>query len=447
MFNLDINILLLILVSTAIIYLISYFYTPQSNRRLYLTFITCSVLIYSGMGIAFEEVDNKYLVKYLAFISVLLITLLLFFKLNTSNNFSNQPLITTLDLTLDSFKWVYFLLSLVYILSLFIHLLVPVVRISDLWNPPSSSLLNIFARRDDARANIILYFADFINITLKPFFFIYLYLLKKSKKTLSLSLWILVWVYLDYLKLGYMGRSDMIAYAIFIFFIFILNTEKGFQLRKRHLYAIIIGIILTVPFLHWYESFRLGSNVVDTSFKDSFMELFKVETDYPKYFSSIEYMTEYISPLDYYLWLVALPIPTVLMPNKYSLGINAIFSSALLGVSRGQYGYYVILPSILGEAFMVYSMSLYWIHAIIIGILVGYICRLSEKSKALTILNIYYAVNLLEVGRGGSQGYFGEVINGSLSLVLFALILKLMTRKYKQSHLNNNKNNICKLHP
>ena len=46
------------------------------------------------------------------------------------------------------------------------------------------------------------------------------------------------------------------------------------------------------------------------------------------------------------------------------------------------------------------------------------------RYKSLTILYIYYAVNLLALGRGGAESYLSGLVNGTIILILWVLILK-----------------------
>lgn len=426
MYIIDYYILFFIIGFTGIIYLISHLLTQQGHRRLYLLFISCSILIYSGIGISFKQIENKYLVNYIFFLTVLLLTINFIFIMSKSERYKYKIRYSNiLDTSLEKYTNFYFTLSVIYILALLTHLFIPVYRVNHLWNPPSPSILDIFDRRELIRINKILYFANFINLSLRPFFFLYLYKLKVLRKHFSLFIWVFLWFYLDYLSIGYWGRHEIITHFIFLFLLFILDSERGYRFKTSHIMLILIIIVTIIPFLLGYESLREEKNLIETTFKDSFNNLFLKETDYPKYFSSIEYMTHFISPADYFRWLIALPIPSVIMPNKFTLGINSFFSSALLGIPKGHYRYTVILPSVLGESFLIYNMNIYWVHAIVIGIITGFTCTLSERAKSLRVFNLYYAVQLLTIGRGGSQGFIGEVINSSFAIIVWVMFLIL----------------------
>ena len=196
---------------------------------------------------------------------------------------------------------------------------------------------------------------------------------------------------------------------------------------------ISLMIVLSIPFLLWYEVFRLGGNVAEISLNESFKELIFKEADYPKYYEYInEYMYGNISAIKYLLWLIFLPIPSIIFPSKPTVALNTIFSEIFLGISKESYGYYVLLPSLLGEAFLIYGKYFYWIHAIVIGVVIAIVCKFMEKHKYLRYNNLFYSIYILTIGRGGSQGYLSYIINSSMPIVLAILIINLVNRKKEQ---------------
>jgi hypothetical protein len=186
-------------------------------------------------------------------------------------------------------------------------------------------------------------------------------------------------------------------------------------------------VVFSIPFLLWYEKFRIGGSLSDISLTESFKELIFKETDYPKYYEYINiYMNGNISAIKYLLWLIFLPIP---FPLKPTLALNTIFSEMILGISKGSYRYYVLLPSLLGESFLIYGKYFYWIHAIVIGVVIASICKFMEKHRCLTFNNIYYSIYILTIARGGSQGYLGYIINSSMPIVLAIIMINLANKK------------------
>lgn len=428
MYNINISILFLISSYALILYLISSIVVKKINRKLLILFSIVSITIYSGVGISFEEIDNRYLIHFFIFLTVMIISMLITFK--TSISKQNIGYTSNLDLFCETNEIFFKILSIIFILTLIIHLFVPTIRISQLWNPPPPTLIDYFDRAKVAKTGIILKLADFLNILLNPFFFIYIYILKKKNKKIKMFLWLFSWCYLDYLKIGYMGRYEMIILFIFITFIFSSNIKTEFKIKSRYILYISLIIIFLIPFFLWYENFRIGASLSNTSLTESFKQLIFKESDYPKYYEYINrYMDGSISASKYLLWLIFLPIPSMILPFKPTLTVNTIFSEMILGISEGSRGYYILLPSLLGEAFLIYGKYLYWIHAIIIGVVIASICKYMEKHKCLTFNNIFYSIYILSIARGGSQGYLGYIINGTMPIVLSIIIINLINRK------------------
>lgn len=434
----DINWLLFvfILIITSIIFSLFYFREKKTNRKFLYIFITVSIFIYSGIGMSYNDIEDEYIYKYFIFLFCLLLTISIVFKfrdkkqnlLNKIEDFNN-----IVDYELSRYCGVYNLLSIGFILTYFIYLLVPVVRISLLWNPPLPSIVGILDKRDLLSQIPILSVADTINTLLLPFFLIKIYILinKNKGKKIKATILIIIWLYLDYLRLEYWGRNDMTRYSIFLLLVIFAFKKGKIIFKKRHIIFTAFCLFITIPFFVWYEFFRLGVSAYEISFSDSLLRFLRSEAYYPKYYSQIEKFSGVIKPINYILWIVFLPFPSVIWASKPSLAINTIFSELLLGISRGMRGYNVLLPSLLGESFMVWGMHFYWIHAIIIGFLIAVIIAFYENSKLLYINNLFFIIQILVIGRGGSQSYLGLLINGTIPILLWIILIN-MNQKYRK---------------
>ena len=428
---------------TTIIAAIFYFREKRSNRKLLYVFTTISVYIYSGIGMSFNEIDGSYIYKYFTFLFFLLVAIACTFISANKNVRLKQRLNKRgewVDILFWRYKNAYFYLSVIFILTIFINLLIPTLRINQFWNPPTSTLVDIFARREAHNLNVILKIADTLNLMLLPFFFIHLYGLIEKGKKLRAFMWMAIWLYLDYLRLGYWGRYEIVVYTVFVFLALFALRKEGIKIVKFQIIWLVIGVILLVPFLQGYESYRLGASSTDMSLSETFSELFQSEADYPKYYPTIEnQLVGIIRPIDLASWLIFLPVPSILWSGKPTIAINETFTYAVTGIASGASGYSVALPSLLGEAFMIWGMTFYWIHAIILGVLIACFCVLYEKSKVLSIVNLYYIVFVIVIGRSGYQSYLSTLINGSISIVIWIMLInRLNKRKHSASELNTN---------
>ncbi|MGP4074848.1 O-antigen polymerase [Halobacillus sp. K22] len=433
MYVINWSLLFLITLITFFIFGIFYLRIKRSNRKLIFIFITISVYMYSGVGISFDQVNIKHVITYITFLFFLLFSMFWSFKLfdkKLQNKLLNGK--NSLDYNLIRFKKLYFILSVIFIFTIFINLLLPSFRISDLWNPPLPSLVNVFEKTETRSSSFILSISELIGFVLMPFFFIHLYILIVNKRKYIAFIWVLIWLYLDYLTIGYWGRYEMVVYIVFTILLFTSIGKHGFKVTKGKLSIIGIILLFLVQFFQNYRAMRLGSNITNDKYLDSLVTLVQSETYYPIYYSLITNFTEALTPLSYLLWLIFLPIPSIIWGSKPTISINDIFSYQVLGVQRGEEGFNVILPSILGESILVWGMHFFWIHAIIIGFLVGLFCVFYEKSKVLSVINLYFIVLILVIGRGGSQSYISDLINATIPLIIWIILITSSKQKIQK---------------
>lgn len=400
------------------------------NRRIFLISYLLSIAMYSGVGIAFEEKNHIYLFKYVIFTFISIFSVIIIFWIKDKKN--TKPNFNYYDEFFDKNEKIFLFLTCIFFSTLLIHLFIPVLRIGELWNPKAPSLIDIFNRNQLSENNVILKISELLNIILQPMFLIYLYILKNKKKVLRIVIYILLWVYLDYLKVNYISRNTMLIFITFFIFVIFSDIRVKFKVSKKYMIALAVMFILLIPFLLWYENFRLGGTEVKKGFIYSIETLLFKEGDYPKYYSLInENLGRIIRIKDYFLWLIFLPIPGLIMPFKPTISINTIFSEAILGISKFSKGYYVLLPSILGEAFMIYGKYFYWVHSLIIGIVIANIFYINEKSKYLTFINLYFSIYIITIGRGGSQAYIPYLINSMISICILLYFIKVRRREIK----------------
>lgn len=320
--------------------------------------------------------------------------------------------------------------TFLFLLTYIVYLFIPELRLSQLWNPPSSLLIGKFERMDLQQSHVILNLASTLKTVLLPIFMIKLYVWKLRGKIVRGLSFILLWLYLEYLSILYIGRYEMVVAMIFIVF-YIFADNQTLSLKKKHFIMIGVSIIASLPLLASYQFSRLGANVGDISFADS-LRVLSSEISFPKYYAVARDIADIVSPGKYFLWFLVLPIPFFSDKSSVSLLVNRVFSEYVLGIEYGAKGYYVLLPSILGEAIIIYNEYFYWIHAIFLAVLVGSLCKLLWNNRELGVLNLYFSARIVAIGRGGSQGFFGLVIN---SLIVY-LLIKYMVKGLRIRRLN-----------
>ena len=119
------------------------------------------------------------------------------------------------------------------------------------------------------------------------------------------------------------------------------------------------------------------------------------------------------------------------MPGKPTIDPSFEFTKMLVGgnISRDAANYYNSLPSLLGESFLIFGESFYFIEAIVLGIVIGVFFRYFMQSKKLSSLTLYMAIMLVTLGRGGETSYMSVIINGSIMLILWIAFISMMERR------------------
>ena len=189
-----------------------------------------------------------------------------------------------------------------------------------------------------------------------------------------------------------------------------------------------ILFIVCIPVLLAYESYRLGAELNVNYSLDAVYSLIYKETDYGKHydFCVSHFSLRYLK--DYFIWLITLPLPSVFFKFKSTLVlVNTEFSELMIGIKSTEPGYYVLLPSILGEALFVFGPSLYWFHGFFLGGFINKFCTCLEKNAELSVLQMYFAAQFLLMGRGGS----GSVLPQAINVMVFYLIVRGFYKIYK----------------
>lgn len=429
MYTIDFSILSFLFCINAIPTILMSFNIKNNYKKIYFLFSIASIFLYSGFGLSYEHIESKYILHYVIFSTVYIISLYLIFKykltFSSSSSADAKVAITTFKKDNSEelkYMWIINIGTVLYLLTYIVFLLIPSIRISHIWNPPTSSLVGIYDTLDLQHSNVILSISQTIRTFLMPFYMIKLYLLKKENKSIRGVLLIIIWAYLDFLSILYIGRYMMLVYLLFIFLYFLSDKDMNLKIKKKYYLLIVACIIAIIPLFATYQYSRLGLNIGDLSFLDS-LSILSDETMFPEHYQSAVELSNNVSPIGYAIWLIILPIPFIPDKSAISLLVNREFSTYVLGIEYGHHGYYGLLPSILGEAIIIFNEYFYFIHAIFLALAIGTLCKILIKNKELAVMNTFLAIRLLSFARGGSQGYLGLTIN---SLVFYFIIKQIL---------------------
>lgn len=420
----DIGIFSLISFFTLIVFLFSS-RKENNTTKLIFGFMLFTVFVYSGAGISYESVSNKYIISYALFCiglsvsaKVMLHNKLIFGRKNNSyGNFSSRRF----DFNYDN-KFVTFL-AILFMITNGMHLIVPSFNILKLFSPglPTSEL--IYARRAASNTNIILRICSTINIFCLPFFCMYLKkLIDQRKKGIAVIL-VILWMYLDYLQYDYLSRYQFLVFFAFAYCIIAFIYNDGIVLIKRYVLVALISFLVLIPFLNAYIDIRNGHSFQIESIVKAVKTLAESEIYYPKNYDICESLYGSESILNFMLWIICLPIPSVLFPGKPTVTIAYEFTYAVTGLQYGAQEYYTSsLPSVVGEGIIVWGPWLVGFHGIVIGVFIGSYFKFINRHKSLSVLNVYMLLMALTIGRGGASSYMSTLINGTFAMLLWAYI-------------------------
>jgi len=449
--DINVNTLAIMIIGNGLVFWLTYRRLPKDIFSIYYLLIALTTFIYSGYGMCYESIGADYLWKYMVFYTVYLLTL--FFCRQSHIRFNNHKLIlsfasnsqrsgencinNTETLSISKHSNGYFsteiinCLAFVFFLTYLIFLIIPTNRLYMLFSPPTATVIGGYDRIELANSNGILDLATTIRSLTLPFFMLFLKRKINQRKYIVTVLYILLWLYLQFLSECYIGRSELIVFTLFVLVIIENRKRDKFFISKKFLTIAAILVLLAVPLLLSYQYARQGQHISATSYTDALNLLASTELTFPKYYCKLTSMMHLFSPLKYFAWLFLLPIPSLILPQKgeITLLINRVFSTQILGVAYGKAGYTGLLPSIFGEAILLYGEDFYFVHAIILAMMIYGLYKLLLKYPELEILNLYFAISSLTIARGGSQGFFGTAVN---ALFFYVVITKLYATARKK---------------
>lgn len=390
----------------------------KSSRLIYII-IAASTFLYSGVGIAYETVDSKYIVQYAIFIIALLVTVRTIFHARVKRRFNTDIESGTIDFDCNS--KIVSVLTAVFFISISMHLFYPTFQPWKFFRPSGPISTYIYAQRANARSYLLLNICETLSTACLPFFCMYLKrLVEKRKKPVAVLL-VVLWAYFDYLQFNYIGRYQLIVYAAFAYFICAFVQPEGIVVQKKYIVIFVSAMIAMVPFLVAYTSIRKGIMSGYMSISDSISTLIEEECGFPLTYGVCENLQGTGGRINFLLWLILLPIPSAffVFTSKPTLTVAHQFTYAVSGRIFGTGNYSSSLPSVLGEGIMIWGMNWVWLHGIVMGIFIAINLRFLKSHKSLDILYLYMITLLAVVGRGGAQSYMGILINGTVFIMLW----------------------------
>lgn len=424
-------ILYLLIISTLVVVLCFLKMTKRFEVKLFVIISGLSVFIYSGYGISFFEVNNYYVIHYLIALVCLFIPFPIIFKQKAITNKEKS----SLDMYIGNHGSTMKMIAIAYLIIVALPMFFPKFRFFDVFSRGitiEDRYEFINAIRTDAFKRLCITFSTF----LKPFFFAYLlyvrYKIPKSKVPIILFA---LDVVIGVMDACYIGRGSMIYNFILLYFLWFCIKDGEFLISKRQALTLLIIAIGSLPFMYAYTFIRQGLSYESLPFFDTISLLVSSESGCPTFYDHIlsSSVLDLQTPLAFILWLIFLPIPSLIWPNKPSLA-NDIFTYSITGLHKTDIGYSSLVPSFLGEGFMFFGEYYFWIYALITGFVFAVILRYLLKSRYMIFFVLYLCVCVFSIGRAGATAVIPTYINGTLSV--FILDYFIFNRK------NNNFRNL-----
>lgn len=410
---------LFIVLGSSIFLFKSFLFKNSSYSNIYFFIVIGSLIFYTGSAISFEGIYRDYWIYYYVYI-LFVFAGLMAVKPNKRSQ-QNKLLLHTLKFYIEKLAKPTIILFFLIKLA---RLAYPQNLLYRLIDPPSPDLLSAFGERFEiGEPDLITTLFVNIEMLLVPFFYLSLFIYRKN--ILKLILILAAVSYITYCQNAYYGRGGILISISLIFFVYYIENPHR---RKRLLIALALIVPNLIIFFVKYTQIRLGAESIDVTFIDAFQTLLIQETSFPLHFQKI-YDTQFDSKNinEYLAWLLTLPSPISLNFKEWDFALNYKISELLLGIPRGNRGFYVLLPSLIGEAYFVFG-SLFFIHGFLYGMIVGGVYKIFRKYPQFMIIYIYMAFRLgYYCVRGGTAASYPFIFKQILYFLIILYVLPFFT--------------------
>lgn len=424
------------ILSSILIFLVLSFYVTnvtikdRSHKILVYIFIS-GFTIYSGIGLSLFEINNSFLyfLQYILFIIIFI-----FYAIVSSNYFTKTSSIISNDLTrlvvkvpkLVSFFALIYLLTYVFPYIYPNFQIIEVLNIQKLFLEYSpTKFSDRILRANDSISHLV---TSQIRLIAMPFFFIFLYQ-KRRNIPFFVFLFILPF-YLTGVFNGYLSRNVI---ATIIVFLFIYLIKEKFISKAAGMIITCIAVPLLLYSFGNIFYIRMGLDFGTAGFVPILIDLVSQETSFVKNFSYASQISDQVNVFEFLLYILTLPIPASIISAMgiYTPVFSYLLTEQILGMSYGDPGYYVILPSILGEGIIIFNKYFAWVYALILGFFAFGFLRIFKSNELLSYLLVWYLIDFVRQMRGGSQFIISTWLNLIIPFIIIIYIAKIIVDKKK----------------
>ncbi len=425
--------LLLISVALVIILLLTKLLVREKYHKIILWILTAGLTWYSVIGLIYYDVSDAYLyiLEYFLFLLIVVLcgaTSCRLKSVNYSRTFSRQ-----LGIVMDKMPKLVPLMAISYLFCCFFPFVYPAINIAALFDVRGflneyqvTSFAVKIARQSDP---IYVLVTTQIKLIAMPFFYIYLY--QNREKVLKFLLLFLIPIYTTAIQNGYISRNEICVCLAFVIIYF-------WKEKKLSKWVILACIAIGVPMLLYSLSILFYTRVGGTSSASGFwgivLDMLFSESSFVKNYQTAAQANCHVSILWFLIYLLTLPLPSGILMQLFNFSqpqLARILTKAIIGIDYGGQGYYVLLPSVLGEGIMLFDKYFAFLYAIVVGVLIFWFLRKLKVNKVLDYYLLYFMLDVLRQMRGGSQYIFSTWIT---SLVWLAIVIKLCYSSIKSRY-------------
>lgn len=417
--TLDPFVLLVVLLGTLLIGGLSVLTARGIWQRLLLIGFFLGLCLYSGVGAAYSDVPHYYLLYYFGFLCAFAYAFwffrVAFVHLSIRSGQALSRVLSNVDWhpAWPFVIWAYLLFHLV-------PLIYPELRLQHLFAPPPPDLLTRLAMRwEPQQMDVVQKLVEYAQVLLSPFFYIALFRYRKRLSRIMLIFAFLL--YVQYVAGGYISRGALlIAFATIWLALWVAHPEN----RRRLAAAAVVAVPVFLVFSYYYGLIRIGGTPTSSGLVQPVLAMFESEISFPRDVGMpIIKSGAQVDLAGYIRWMITLPIPKLLTGEIEGARINYEISELVLGLRRGQPGYYVVLPGLIAESVYIFGRYFFWLHAIFIAFLAALVMRLMERTPQLLFLQAYVVVTFAyHLNRGGITGPMGILVNHFMLFYLFVFV-------------------------
>lgn len=264
---------------------------------------------------------------------------------------------------------------------------------------------------------------DRIKLVLLPFFFIWLYTIRRKWK-LFIPIYVVYRLCIILQEAVYTARSSYVEILLFI--LFYLAFEHYINRRQLVLFGgiiVVVGVVAMVVFknnLMGLSSSYGGWREVAIAFLNS---------EFNGGQARLDFCNSVSGKLNFFHYLYhCFTAPFFFLPDDGFPTLSYFFTSSVLGLRYGQIGYYVILPGAFGEGVMVLGKGFAWIYGVFIGIYAGSFFRFLRKHECLKYVYLYFLIQFAFSFRGSIQSFVMRSFNCLFYFMIVTWIIGLLTK-------------------